>query len=63
MSEPFFSSKRTEQKLNGKQRIRDTFQPILDICFSPLESELVMLHGNVATGLTISCFHKDDGSI
>ena len=63
MSEPFLSSKGTEQKSKGKQQcIRDTFQPILDICFSPLESELVMLHGNVATGLTISCFLTGDGS-
>ena len=63
MSEPFFSSKGTEQKSKGKQQgFRDTFQPILDICFSPLESELVMLYGNVATGLTISCFHTSDES-
>ena len=38
----------------------ENFQPISDVCFCPIESELVMLHGNIATDLTISCFKKVD---
>ena len=38
----------------------ETLQPFIDVCFSPLESELVMLHGNKLADLTISCFKTLD---
>ena len=57
---------KTDQKSKETDdRDEETFQPIFDVCFSPLspvhtESELVMLHGNIPTDLTISCFKTQD---